>query len=286
MRCFSSPKFQVDASRSTTVVIGDPDDQSSNSEQSPSPSWKDSDQTVTDAPIFSFSSAPDVFQGSPYLTSEESKSIEESSAESLDSGTVSSPNISLQTGSEADVHSPPENPSCTEHQSCGENAPQNSSNTAQPRPGYKIVIDNIDKNVKPRNMSVDAQTKSLHYVQIYSVKDRMDFGKLSDVPPSGEKCLYDILPTTDDYEKLKTNFSVHVARVMVEYIPFFSENFCGTAARHIPHKYSREMSLKSDVVSCNSYGMASILRLLFLNIYYTCRYLLVSFPKMRSNMKT
>jgi len=107
----------------------------------------------------------------------------------------------------------------------GENAPQNSSNTAQPRPGYKIVIDNIDKNVKPRNMSVDAQTKSLHYVQIYSVKDRMDFGKLSDVPPSGEKCLYDILPTTDDYEKLKTNFSVHVARVMVEYIPFFSENF-------------------------------------------------------------
>lgn len=188
--------------------------------------------------LFSFSSGPDVVQGRPYLTSEESKSIEESSAESLDSGTVSSPNISLLTGSEANVHSSSKNHSCTEHQSCGGNAPQNSSNTAQPRPGYKIVIDNIDKNIKPRNMRVYAMTKSLHYVRIYSVKERIDFGKLSDVPPSGEKCLYDILPTTDDYEKLKTNFSVHVAHVMVEYIPFFSENFCGSAARHTPQVFS------------------------------------------------
>ena len=32
--------------------------------------------------------------------------------------------------------------------------------------GYKIVIDNIDKTVRPRHMRVDSQIKSLHYVQL------------------------------------------------------------------------------------------------------------------------
>ena len=33
--------------------------------------------------------------------------------------------------------------------------------------GYKLVLDNIDKNVKPRFMRSDSQTLSLHYVQVY-----------------------------------------------------------------------------------------------------------------------
>lgn len=138
--------------------------------------------------------------------------------------------------------------------------PASQSNTAtytEARLGYKIVVDNIDKNVKPRNMRIiDAQTKSLHYIQMYSVKDRIDFGKLSDVHPNGEQSLYDLLPTTEDYEKLKESFAVHVARVMVEHIPFFTEDFSGLVQRHIPHQYSCEMSLKSEVVSlcCTLYS--------------------------------
>ncbi len=41
--------------------------------------------------------------------------------------------------------------------------------------GYKIVFDNIDKNVKPRYMRSDSQIKSLHYVQSYAVRNRIDF---------------------------------------------------------------------------------------------------------------
>ena len=52
-------------------------------------------------------------------------------------------------------------------------------------------------------MHIDAQTKSLHYIQMYSVKDRIDFGKLSDVCPTDGKSLYDYLSSTEDYEKLK-----------------------------------------------------------------------------------
>ncbi len=41
--------------------------------------------------------------------------------------------------------------------------------------GYKIVFDNIDKNVNPRHMRSDNQTRSLHYVQSYAVKDRINY---------------------------------------------------------------------------------------------------------------
>ena len=37
--------------------------------------------------------------------------------------------------------------------------------------GYKLVFDNIDKTVKPRFMTQDSQTETLHYVQAYAVKD-------------------------------------------------------------------------------------------------------------------
>ena len=60
-------------------------------------------------------------------------------------------------------------------------------------------------------MHIDAQTKS-HYIQMYSVKDRIDFGKLSDVCPTDGKSLYDYLSSTEDYEKLNQvlQFTLHV----------------------------------------------------------------------------
>ena len=71
---------------------------------------------------------------------------------------------------------------------------------------------------------------------MYSVKDRIDLGKLSHVHPTGGKSFYDLLPSTEDYEKLKNSFAVHVARVMVEHIPFFTEDFSSLVQRHIPHQ--------------------------------------------------
>ncbi len=41
--------------------------------------------------------------------------------------------------------------------------------------GFKVVFDNIDMNVKPRYMRGDFQTRSLHYVNAYAVKDRINF---------------------------------------------------------------------------------------------------------------
>ena len=48
--------------------------------------------------------------------------------------------------------------------------------------GYKFEFDNFDKTVKPRHMTTDSRTKSMHYVHIYSVKDRIDFSSLQNTP--------------------------------------------------------------------------------------------------------
>ena len=39
-----------------------------------------------------------------------------------------------------------------------------------------LMLDiNIDKTIKPRHMTVDSHTTSLHYVHAYAVKDSVDF---------------------------------------------------------------------------------------------------------------
>ena len=110
------------------------------------------------------------------------------------------------------------------------------------------MIDNIDSTVKPRNQTMDAQTQSLHYVQVYCVEDRVNYSKLSSSPPSPATSVYSIIPTTAVYQMLKDNFVILVARVLVKHVPYFAEDFKGLVERHIIHDYSREMSKKSNVV--------------------------------------
>lgn len=39
---------------------------------------------------------------------------------------------------------------------------------------FKIVGDNIDKHIKPREMRMDLQAKDMHYFNLYAVRDRVD----------------------------------------------------------------------------------------------------------------
>lgn len=58
---------------------------------------------------------------------------------------------------------------------------------------YKLVFDNIDKSVTPRDMRSDVQTRSLHYVQIYSVKSRIDFSSFAPTHELATEIIY-LLP--------------------------------------------------------------------------------------------
>ena len=184
---------------------------------------------------------------SPKSSSSDSSAT--NSSLSPDSATLTPSEVSA----ESSIVSQPEHtstPTKSQHQlvaagTCASNEGEQPA-TCSPVPGFKMVIDNIDKTVKPRNQTIDAQTQSLHYVQVYAVKDRVDFSQLSNTAPSPGRSIYDILPTTSEYQKLKENFAILVAHIIVKHIP---QDFSGLLVKHIPHKYSSEMAKKSEVVS-------------------------------------
>ena len=115
---------------------------------------------------------------------------------------------------------------------------------------FKVVGDNIDKNIQPQDMRLDNQTKSLHYFHVYTVRDRIDLSNYDDTsssPDISSICVDQLLPSNDDNTTLRANYSILIARVLKKYIPFFKE-FGNGLERHIRHQYYEEMSSKSEVV--------------------------------------
>ena len=115
--------------------------------------------------------------------------------------------------------------------------------------GFKLVGDNLNNTVKPRDMRIDDVSQSLHYFNAYAVEDRVDFRFLS-----SDTTVIDVyvdisifLPSSADVEAMITNFSVIISRFLVKHIPALSE-YSACVPDHIDHKYSKEMSAKSNVV--------------------------------------
>ena len=116
---------------------------------------------------------------------------------------------------------------------------------------FKLVGDNLDKSVRPRHETVDQHLKSLHFFHMYAVRDRFDSSSLADDPAlcDVENCdVTAILPSLEDDTVLRSHASVLAARIIRKRFKFFSENVI-PVTRHIKHKYSKEMSKKSEVVS-------------------------------------
>ncbi len=113
---------------------------------------------------------------------------------------------------------------------------------------YKLVMDNIDKTVKPNDMRMDNQTKSMHYVHKYAVLDRIDLSSFDDKPcsPDISKIRLDaLLPNKQDREEIRQNMGVLVAHVLIRNLPFLKKfSSC--------HRFSEEMSQKSEVVCLHS----------------------------------
>ena len=120
---------------------------------------------------------------------------------------------------------------------------------------FKIIGDNLDKNVKPRDMRSDFQTRSLHYFHACAVEDRIDLSGFSGdvtIPDIQSIQLCNLLPSDSDRAAMKNNFGIHIARVLVKYVTFFQKLGQKNDLRHIKHKFWKEMSQKSKVVSLYS----------------------------------
>ena len=111
-------------------------------------------------------------------------------------------------------------------------------------------------------MHVDNSSQSLHYFNIYSVLDRIDFRSLSCDTSALDMAEVDtnqFLPSASAMEAITANLGVLISRLLVKYIPALSE-YSACVPTHIDHhKYSREMSAKSHVVSSSNYNVIIVL---------------------------
>ena len=78
--------------------------------------------------------------------------------------------------------------------------------------GFKIIGDNVDKNVKPSFMRINTSTLSLHYFHSYAVLDRVDLSGIPDIQPPGTCDLLALLPSSGDVDMLKQQFSILISR--------------------------------------------------------------------------
>lgn len=120
-------------------------------------------------------------------------------------------------------------------------------------PTFKIVGDNIDKHVKPRDMRLDHQSQSLNYFHAYAVWDRINLMSFSSAyPDRAQLCNPDVkelLPSTDDLKNILDNFCILIARCLQKYMPVLKQLTKKSLEKHIKHEYYDEMSKKSKVVS-------------------------------------
>lgn len=125
---------------------------------------------------------------------------------------------------------------------------------------YRIVGDNIDKEIKPRNMTSEHQKQGLHYFHMYAVRDRVDLSGYSSEAPKpdiGTMDLETLLPSHDDERALQENFVFLTGRVLKKYMPFFKK-FGAGLGRHIQHEHVIAMATKSEVVCRNCMQVMSI----------------------------
>ena len=117
-------------------------------------------------------------------------------------------------------------------------------------PNYILVGDNWDKNVRPRHMTMEHQTSSLHLFHAYAVLDRVDCTSLPDTAPTAnleELSPLSFLPSVEDCTQLRDDYITLVARTVVEKLPAFKP-FASCVEKHIPHQYTSQMKEESVVV--------------------------------------
>ena len=132
--------------------------------------------------------------------------------------------------------------------------------------GYKVVIDNVDKNIYPSFQCFDNCTSSNHWIHGYAVLDRVDFSAYSELFPSSPMDVKCILINQKDVAQLEDDSIVLMSRYVYSTITFISFNLkyvlrileehmdefssgSKSAKPHILHKFTKEMSSKSEVVS-------------------------------------
>ena len=79
-------------------------------------------------------------------------------------------------------------------------------------PGFVLVIDNIDLNVRRSEQRIDHTTLSYHFCHTFALLNRVNSTPLEDTPLSGVLSLDQVLPTQKDLDAILKEFQIFVSR--------------------------------------------------------------------------
>ncbi len=119
--------------------------------------------------------------------------------------------------------------------------------------GYAIVFDNIDLEIKRKDMTMANQNRDEHWVNHKIVFNRVSGNQLESEPPRQEITKVPnikFLPSAKDYKQQRHNYIVLVSRILVRYFSSFSP-LKEACIQHIKHKYVKEMTEKFEKVRKN-----------------------------------
>ena len=113
--------------------------------------------------------------------------------------------------------------------------------------------DNVDWRIVPSSIRCDKQAQSVHCFHSYGAKDRTDLSGLSDIQPTCKPSMSEVvsklLPSSHKESLLHDEFAILLARMLCSSMKYFRWTFAGCIDLHIQHRYTAEMSTKSEVVS-------------------------------------
>ena len=117
--------------------------------------------------------------------------------------------------------------------------------------GYRLVGDNLDMKNQARYMTINHQNKDWHLFNMMAVENRVSSYHLPNEKPIVEDVTSvspsTFLPNVTDEAALRETWIVHVANIIVRYLPkfkWFSEHI----GANVPHKYMQEAKKKTNVV--------------------------------------
>jgi len=79
--------------------------------------------------------------------------------------------------------------------------------------GFKLVIDNLDKNFRLSFQRCDKGTESMNICHVYAVKDRIDFSSYNDGDPiAAHTDVNKLLMNKDDLQQIKSDAIILFSR--------------------------------------------------------------------------
>ena len=120
-------------------------------------------------------------------------------------------------------------------------------------PGFVISFDNLDIHLDRKNMTMDSQNKDFPWVNHQMVENRV-----SSAPKASllDVCNLKFLPSMEDQKCQRLNYIILCSRILVDYFDVLAP-LADACIRHIPHKYSNELSQKTKKVCFTSVTLDS-----------------------------